>query len=139
MARRESVRLALKTPVLLAFLLVLGGCVPGLLFALDDWSREVKARREEILGKEYVEVARLAGFYHAQGRYAEAEPLYQRALTISEKALGPDHPNTTGFERTWKQEGVATALENYAVLLRATNRADEAEELEVRAAAILAR
>ena len=100
MARRESVRLALKTPVLLAFLLVLGGCVPGLLFALDDWSR---------------------------------------ALTISEKALGPDHPNTTGFERTWKQEGVATALENYAVLLRATNRADEAEELEVRAAAILAR
>ena len=29
----------------------------------------------------------------AQGRYAEAEPLYKRSLAISEKALGPDHPD----------------------------------------------
>ena len=28
-----------------------------------------------------------------QGRYAEAEPLYKRALAIQEKALGPDHPD----------------------------------------------
>ena len=28
-----------------------------------------------------------------QGRYAEAEPLYKRALAIGEKALGPDHPD----------------------------------------------
>jgi hypothetical protein len=27
-----------------------------------------------------------------QGRYAEAEPLYKRALAIGEKALGLDHP-----------------------------------------------
>jgi len=26
------------------------------------------------------------------GRYSEAEPLYQRALAIFEKALGPEHP-----------------------------------------------
>ena len=26
------------------------------------------------------------------GDYAKAEPLYQRALKIDEKALGPDHP-----------------------------------------------
>ena len=35
----------------------------------------------------------LAGLYRATGRYAEAEPLFERALAISEKALGPDHPD----------------------------------------------
>ncbi len=29
---------------------------------------------------------------YEQARYAEAEPLYQRALTIREKALGPSIP-----------------------------------------------
>ena len=28
-----------------------------------------------------------------QGKYAEAEPLYQRALAIYEQALGPTHPD----------------------------------------------
>ncbi len=32
--------------------------------------------------------------YRAQGRYAEAEPLDQRALAIGEKALGPEHPQS---------------------------------------------
>ena len=44
----------------------------------------------------------LAGLYDNQGQYAKAEPLYQRALAICEKALGPEHPD------------VATCLENYA-------------------------
>ena len=35
----------------------------------------------------------LAVLYRDQGRYAEAEPLYKRALAIREKALGPDHPD----------------------------------------------
>ena len=35
----------------------------------------------------------LVMLYHAQGKYAEAEPLYRRALAIWEKALGPEHPN----------------------------------------------
>ncbi len=39
-----------------------------------------------------------------QGKYAEAEPLYQRALAIWEKALGPEHPN------------VATSVNNLADL-----------------------
>ena len=34
-----------------------------------------------------------AELYRAQGRYAEAEPLYKRSLAIREKALGPDHPD----------------------------------------------
>ena len=40
----------------------------------------------------------------AQGKYAEAEPLYQRALEIREKALGPEHPD------------VALSLNNLAML-----------------------
>ena len=62
-----------------------------------------------------------------RGRYAEAEPLYQRALAIREKALGHEHPH------------VATALENYSALLRATARDAEAEPLEHRAREIRAR
>ncbi len=69
----------------------------------------------------------LANLYQAQGHYAEAEPLYQRALAIWEKTLGPDHPD------------VATSLENYAALLRETGRGEEAKEMEVRAKAIRAK
>jgi hypothetical protein len=32
--------------------------------------------------------------YQEQGKYAEAEPLFKRALAICEQALGPDHPHT---------------------------------------------
>ena len=42
----------------------------------------------------------------AQGKLVEAEPLYQRALTILEKSLGPEHPN------------VAAGLNNLAQLLK---------------------
>ncbi len=59
--------------------------------------------------------------------YAEAEPLYQRSLAIWENALGPEHPD------------VATSLENYAALLRETEREDKAEEMEARAKAIRAK
>jgi tetratricopeptide (TPR) repeat protein len=34
----------------------------------------------------------LASLYRATGAYAKAEPLYQRALAIYEKTLGPGHP-----------------------------------------------
>ncbi len=36
----------------------------------------------------------LAFLYERQGRYSEAEPLYQQALEMFEKWLGVDHPNT---------------------------------------------
>jgi tetratricopeptide (TPR) repeat protein len=35
----------------------------------------------------------LAWLYQQQGKYAEAQPLYQRALAIREQQLGPDHPD----------------------------------------------
>jgi tetratricopeptide (TPR) repeat protein len=39
-----------------------------------------------------VSLNNLAELYRQTGRYAEAEPLYQRAIKIDEKALGPEHP-----------------------------------------------
>ncbi len=35
----------------------------------------------------------LALLYSEQGKYAEAEPLYKRALEIDKKTFGPDHPD----------------------------------------------
>src|SRR5208283_851393 len=48
--------------------------------------------------------------FKAKARYAEAEPLYRRALAIDEASFGPDHP------------GVARDLNNLAGLLQNTNR-----------------
>ena len=99
-----------------------------------------------------------------QGRYAEAEPLYKRALAIREKALGPDHPDvapclnnlarlyttragtprpsrsTSGRWRSEKALGpdhpdVASSLANLAIL-RQQGRYAEAEPLYKRALAI---
>jgi hypothetical protein len=68
-----------------------------------------------------------SGVNDTQGKYAEAEPLYQRSLVIWEKALGPEHPD------------MATILEKYAAMLRETEREDKAEEMEARAHAIRAK
>jgi tetratricopeptide (TPR) repeat protein len=51
-----------------------------------------------VLGPEHPDVAttlnNLAALYESMGNYTEALPLYERALSISEKVLGPEHPNT---------------------------------------------
>ena len=62
-----------------------------------------------------------------QGRYAEAEPLHNRALAIREKALGPE------------RSPVAQSLENDAVMLWQMGRIAEAKRLVVRAKAIRAK
>ena len=67
----------------------------------------------------------LAAVYKAQGRHAEAEPLYKHALAIDEKILGPDHPN---FSRD---------LNNLAELYRAQGRYAKSEPLIKRSLAIL--
>lgn len=50
---------------------------------------------EKVAGK-HLDVATILnnlGFiHHKQGQYAQAEPLYKRALAICEKSLGIDHP-----------------------------------------------
>ncbi|MGD0128556.1 MAG: FxSxx-COOH system tetratricopeptide repeat protein [Terriglobia bacterium] len=80
-------------------------------------------------GFEFAEAARLfnkAGYYlQERARYSEAEPLYQRALGIREKVLGPEHP------------GVATSLNNLAELYYAQGKYSEAEPLHERALGIL--
>ena len=51
------------------------------------------------------------------GDYTKAEPLYQQALRIVEKASGPDHPDT------------AAALENLAIVEFDLGKIDEAKSL----------
>jgi tetratricopeptide (TPR) repeat protein len=76
-------------------------------------------------GFDFPEAARLmnrAGYYlKERAQYAEAEPLYQRALDIREKTLGPEHPDT------------ATSLNNLAGLYNSQGRYAEAEPLYQRA------
>ena len=62
--------------------------------------------------------------FHDQGKYAEAEPFYQRALAIREKVLGPNHPS------------VATSLNNLALLYYDRGNYAEAEPLYQRALTI---
>src|SRR5262249_7610482 len=52
-----------------------------------------------------------------QGRYTDAEPLYQRSLVIFEQMLGPSHPN------------VGRILNNLAELYRVQGRYTDAEPL----------
>jgi tetratricopeptide (TPR) repeat protein len=66
----------------------------------------------------------LAELYQAQGKYSQAEPLYQRSLAIVERAVGPEHPN------------VATSLNNLARLYQAQGKYSQAEPLYQRSLAI---
>ena len=59
----------------------------------------------------------LAELYQLIGDYAKAEPLYQQALQIVNKALGPEHPDT------------ATSLHNLALLYAAMGAYEKAEPL----------
>ncbi len=67
---------------------------------------------------------KLGGVRYAQGKYAEAEPLYKRSLAIREKALGPEHPD------------VGQGLNNLAELYRTQGKYAEAAPLHKRALAI---
>ncbi|CCH93196.1 Similar to tr/Q7NLR0/Q7NLR0 (fragment) [Microcystis aeruginosa PCC 9432] len=66
----------------------------------------------------------MALLYRVQGRYSEAEPLYNRSLAIIKQQLGDNHPNT------------ATSLNNLALLYRVQGRYSEAEPLYKQALAI---
>jgi hypothetical protein len=87
--------------------------------------------REQALGAEQPTAAHsltgLAFFFQTHGHYARAESLFEWALAIQERTLGPDHPD------------VATSLENYADILRKTHRKTEAIVVEARAKAIRAK
>jgi tetratricopeptide (TPR) repeat protein len=63
----------------------------------------------------------------AQTRFADAIPLFERALAIEEKILGPDHPE------------IAQVLEPFAASLRETGQTAAAEAAAVRVRLIHAR
>jgi tetratricopeptide (TPR) repeat protein len=44
----------------------------------------------------------LAGLYESQGKYAEVEPLYLRAIQICEQTLGVEHPNTVTVRQNYE-------------------------------------
>jgi tetratricopeptide (TPR) repeat protein len=62
--------------------------------------------------------------YQQTGRFAEAEPLLKRAIAITEKAYGPDHPQ------------LVSGLQVLALVYQQTGRFAEAEPLLKRAIAI---
>jgi tetratricopeptide (TPR) repeat protein len=67
---------------------------------------------------------RSAKYLQTLARYAEAEPLYRRALAIRQRSLGPDDPETAGI------------LNSLAVLYASQEKYKEAEPLLQRALAI---
>ena len=67
---------------------------------------------------------RAGGYFHGRAAYSAARPLFERALAIYEKVLGPEHPDT------------ATSLNNLAVLLQAQGDLAGARPLYERALAI---
>jgi tetratricopeptide (TPR) repeat protein len=84
----------------------------------------------ETLGSEHADVGSalrsLANGYANQKDYVTAESLYERALGIQERALGPESAE------------VATTLEAYAAVLQSTHREERATDLLARAGAIRA-
>ena len=82
-------------------------------------------------GKEVLEYAtalnNLAMIYENTGRYDEAEPLFDQALSIRRRVLGADHPDT------------AISLNNFAALYRAQGRYSEAAQLFNEAVEIMER
>ena len=60
-------------------------------------SRRCSSRRD-VLGETHpstlVSLNNLAGLYESQGRYGEAEPLYEQALQLRRDVLGRDPPLT---------------------------------------------
>jgi len=92
--------------------------------ALIPLQEKLLVLAEAHYGADQVEIADLlngmAGLYQAQGRYAEAEPLYVRGLSIYEQHLDPDDLETTSL------------LNNLGLLYSTQGRYAEAEQLYLR-------
>ncbi len=73
-------------------------------------SAEAYRRADELRPDDSLVLNAYATSLQSSGSYREAEPRYQRALAISEKALGPDHPN------------VAATLNNLAGMYQSQGR-----------------
>jgi tetratricopeptide (TPR) repeat protein len=78
---------------------------------------------ESVHGPDHLKVGIAAGdlamLYHWQGKYGQAEPLYRRALSIKKRIFGENHPE------------VIELVENYASLMQATDRTEQAQHLNI--------
>ena len=96
------------------------------------------AFEEEVLGPGHRDVAKtihsLAECYVAQGKHAEAEPLYERERVILKSELAIRRK-----DREPKHPLVAQSSENFADRLRNAGLREEADEMEARAKAIRAK
>ncbi len=66
----------------------------------------------------------MAIIYLDEGQYAQAQPLFEQTLSIKERSLGPEHPDT------------ATSLDNLASLYKDVGQDVQAQPLYKRALAI---
>ena len=96
----------------------------GMYAAAEPLFARASSIRKAVLGNDSLMTTEssigLASSYYYQGFHREAEPLYEDALHILDRELPPDHVL------------IADVLEEYAGLLRATNRGIEALAMEVR-------
>ena len=72
------------------------GNYPAALVEAQKLEARVKARFGVNHGNYGIALNNLAAVYGAQGKYADAEGLFGRALAIREKALGASHPDVAG-------------------------------------------
>jgi tetratricopeptide (TPR) repeat protein len=85
----------------------------------------------EKIGRDDPKVAQtcinLANCLRQQGKFADAEPLYKRAIAVKERNFHPLHME------------LVPVLENYAKMLRAAGRDAEADKLDLKAKTIFAK
>lgn len=119
--------LALKTRKLLAIVYE----HQGSLSQAESYYKKVLDLEQSKLGPNDLETAKtlnsLAFLYFKEGKYADADTTYKWAVASTEGAVG----NSDAL--------LAACLSDYAQVLRKLNRAEEAEQLEVRASAIRAK
>ena len=91
-------------------------------------AEQALALAETIFGADGEQAAQvlndLGRLHQAQGRYAEAEPLFKRSVAIAEQHVAPTDPY------------LAMVLEQYAACLRSGGDTAEAEAVEERTLAI---
>jgi tetratricopeptide (TPR) repeat protein len=90
--------------------------------AIATWQKAINLQEKLNLSLELIASLNSLGIlYFQQGRYAIAEPIFEKGLQLTREMLGDHHPN------------VATSLNNLAELYRSQGRYEEAEPLYLEA------
>jgi tetratricopeptide (TPR) repeat protein len=90
--------------------------------AIATWQKAINLQEKLNLSLELIASLNSLGIlYFQQGRYAIAEPIFEKGLQLTREMLGDHHPN------------VATSLINLAVLYDSQGRYEEAEPLYLEA------